>query len=130
MFNTALNATTNVDMVVDFSLTDDTIQLDNAVFAGLAAGALAADAFKIGTSATDADDRIIYNSTSGALFFDSNGNAAGGSTLFARTLEGTRPHQRGLPCGVRLETVDARSNRCRTRSDASSPATTRTARGS
>ena len=129
VFKTALNATTNVDMVVDFSLTDDTIQLDNAVFAGLAAGALAADAFKIGTAATDADDRIIYNSTSGALFFDFNGNAAGGSTLFAR-LQGARPHQRGLPCGVRSETVDARSNRCRTRSDASSPATTRTARRS
>ena len=46
------------------------------------------DAFKIGTAAADADDRIIYNSTSGALFFDSNGNAAGGSTLFARLSKG------------------------------------------
>ncbi len=34
-------------------------------------------------TATDADDRIIYNTATGALFYDSNGNAAGGSTQFA-----------------------------------------------
>ena len=58
----------------DFSVADDTIQLDDAVFAGLAAGALAAGAFDTGAAATDADDRIIYNSATGALLFDADGN--------------------------------------------------------
>ncbi len=83
-FNTALNAATNVDTVVDYSVANDTVRLENAVFAGLAVGALAADAFHIGAAADDAEDRIIYNSLSGALSFDSNGNAAGGVTMFAQ----------------------------------------------
>ena len=33
-------------------------------------------------------DRIVYNSATGQLFFDSNGNAAGGSTLFANLATG------------------------------------------
>ncbi len=46
-------------------------------------GTLATGAFHIGPSAADATDRIVYNSTTGALIYDSNGNAAGGATHFA-----------------------------------------------
>ena len=49
---------------------------------------LSADAFHIGATAADAEDRIVYNSATGQLFFDSNGNAAGGSTLFANLTTG------------------------------------------
>jgi hypothetical protein len=48
-----------------------------------ATGTLSAGAFHIGAGAAAADDRIIYNNVTGALFYDSNGNAAGGSIQFA-----------------------------------------------
>jgi serralysin len=74
---------TNRDKVQDFNVVDDTFHLDNAVFMGLAVGTLSAGAFHVGSSAAAADDRIIYNSATGALIFDSNGNAAGGAVDFA-----------------------------------------------
>jgi Ca2+-binding RTX toxin-like protein len=49
---------------------------------------LDADAFHIGAAAADAEDRIIYNEMTGALIFDSNGNAAGGATQFAQLATG------------------------------------------
>jgi len=81
-FNSALGPT-NVDRIVDFNVAADTIQLRNAVFTGLAAGTLSAGAFFIGVAAHDSSDRIIYNSATGALSFDANGNGAGGSVVFA-----------------------------------------------
>ncbi len=65
-FTTTLGAD-NIDTIVDFSVADDTIHLDDAVFAGLAPGALNPEAFVTGSAAADADDRIIYNSATGAL---------------------------------------------------------------
>ena len=56
-----------VDQIVDFQVGIDKIGLSTGEFAGLAAGALAAGAFNTGAAATEADDRIIYNSTTGAL---------------------------------------------------------------
>ena len=44
---------------------------------------------KFGTAAGDADDRIIYNSATGALSYDSNGNAVGGVTQIAQLDAGT-----------------------------------------
>jgi Ca2+-binding RTX toxin-like protein len=73
----------NVDAIGDFSVADDTIQLDNAVFTGLAAGALAAGAFNTGAGATQADDRIIYNSATGALLFDVDGVGGVAAVQFA-----------------------------------------------
>jgi Ca2+-binding RTX toxin-like protein len=84
VFNTALNATTNRDIVTDFVHGQDKFQLENAVFSHLgAAGVLKASFFFVGTAAHDADDHIIYNHATGKVFYDSNGDAAGGSTLFA-----------------------------------------------
>jgi Ca2+-binding RTX toxin-like protein len=73
VFDTALNKLTNVDSIVGFSHVDDTIRLENAVFTGLHTGALKAAAFWIGSAAHDADDRIVYNGATGALFFDADG---------------------------------------------------------
>lgn len=86
-FTTALGAT-NVDTITDFVVVDDTIQLENAVFTGLAAGALDANAFFIGAAANDASDRIIYNSATGALLFDADGNGAGAAIQFATLTTG------------------------------------------
>jgi Ca2+-binding RTX toxin-like protein len=60
VFNTALNAKTNVDKIVDFSVKDDTIHLDNAVFTKLADNALAATFFVVGNKAKDDNDYVIY----------------------------------------------------------------------
>jgi Ca2+-binding RTX toxin-like protein len=82
-FSTALNATTNVDHVVDFHVGVDKILIDNAVFTGLAEGALDPNAFVIGTQAGDAGDHIIYNSGTGRLYFDVDGAGGAGKVLFA-----------------------------------------------
>ncbi len=80
-FTTALGGG-NVDAISDFVAGTDKIALDDAVFTGIG-GTLNANAFVIGTGAADADDRIIYNSTTGQLFYDADGNGAGAAIQFA-----------------------------------------------
>jgi Ca2+-binding RTX toxin-like protein len=72
------------DNIKDFSVKDDTIQLENNAFTKLAkVGVLNAANFKIGAVAADKNDFIVYNSKTGALFYDDNGNGAGHSTQIA-----------------------------------------------
>jgi Ca2+-binding RTX toxin-like protein len=86
VFDTAVGAS-NVDTVADFNVAADTIALGHSVF-GLAAGALGQTAFHTGTAAADASDRVIYDSASGNLYFDADGNASGVAVLFARLSTG------------------------------------------
>jgi Ca2+-binding RTX toxin-like protein len=88
LFNTALDAASNVDEIVDFTVADDTIVLENAVFTTLTAGALGAGQFVIGTAAQDANDRIIYNNATGALFYDSDGTGGAAARQFAELSAG------------------------------------------
>jgi len=60
-----------------------------ADLAGLPNGVLADAAFRNGTAAADADDRIIYNSSNGAVFFDVDGNGAAAAVQFATVTPGT-----------------------------------------
>lgn len=83
LFDTALNATTNKDTINDFNVANDTIRLDDAIFTTLSAGTLQTSGFYIGTAAHDADDRIIYNRTTGAVSYDADGNGAGAAVVFA-----------------------------------------------
>jgi len=85
-FDTALDAANNVDRIISYSAAEDSIFLENAVFAGLGAGALAASAFHIGPAAADASDRIIYNAATGALYFDADGNGSAASAVQFATL--------------------------------------------
>jgi len=89
IFNTTLGGGNN-DTIVDFSVIDDTIQLENAIFTGLANGVLAAAAFVANATglAADASDRIIYNTVSGNLFFDADGIGAGARVQFASLTPG------------------------------------------
>ncbi len=82
VFSTALGAG-NIDAISGFSVADDVIRLDSAIFTAIAAGALDADAFRIGAVAADAEDRILYNSGSGALLYDADGTGAGAAVQFA-----------------------------------------------
>ncbi|HEV2747496.1 MAG TPA: calcium-binding protein [Allosphingosinicella sp.] len=88
-FDTPLDAASNVDQLADFAAGLDRIVLDGAVFAGIAAGPLAASAFHVGDAAADAADRIVYNDVTGEIFYDADGSGAGAAMLFARVDPGT-----------------------------------------
>jgi serralysin len=87
VFSTALGVN-NIDALPDLVAGQDKIYLDHAIFAALGAGALSADAFKVGSGATDADDRIIYDPVTGALYYDADGNGSGAAVQFAVLHEG------------------------------------------
>jgi Ca2+-binding RTX toxin-like protein len=80
-FTTALGAG-NVDTVYGFVAGTDKIGLDDAIFTAIG-GTLNANAFVVGAAAADADDRIIYESATGQLFYDADGNGAGAAVQFA-----------------------------------------------
>ena len=61
-----------------------------------AAGPLAQGGFNTGAAANEADDRIIYDSASGAPLFEADGNDAGVAVQFAALSPGIRAHRRGL----------------------------------
>jgi Ca2+-binding RTX toxin-like protein len=88
-FNTALNASTNVDTITDFAAGTDHIQLDDDIFTQAGAiGTLAAGAFYAGSAAHDASDRIIYDPVSGNLYYDADGNGSVAAILFAHLQSG------------------------------------------
>lgn len=89
-FSAVLNGSTNVDRISDYAVADDTLQLDDAYFAGIGAlGTLAAGALALGTAATQADDRIVYDGATGRIYFDADGSGAGAQVLFATVTAGT-----------------------------------------
>jgi Ca2+-binding RTX toxin-like protein len=89
LFNTALSGTTNVDRILDFDASGggngDHIQLDDAIFTQLSVGTLSAANFasNAGGNATDANDYILYDTATGNLYYDADGNGAGAKVLFA-----------------------------------------------
>ena len=86
LFDTALGGG-NVDAITGFVSGSDRIVLDNLIFGALAEGGVNPGAFVLGTSAGDADDRILYDAATGALYYDADGNGAGAAVQFA-TLTG------------------------------------------
>lgn len=84
VFNSALGAT-NIDRITDFNVIDDIIALENAIFIGPAAGALAATAFiaNLTGNAADAGDRILYETDTGKLFYDRDGTGVVPKVQFA-----------------------------------------------
>ena len=87
LFTSALGGD-NIAALPDFAVGQDRIYLDDAVFSALTAGALSAGAFHTGAAAADADDRIVYDSVTGALYYDADGNGAGLAVQFASLHEG------------------------------------------
>jgi Ca2+-binding RTX toxin-like protein len=86
VFNAGVVAT-NRDLITDFANitgNNDTFRLENAVMPKVGApGALNPAFFHAGSAALDANDFIVYNKTTGALFYDFNGNATGGAVQLA-----------------------------------------------
>ncbi|MFI0845883.1 beta strand repeat-containing protein [Mesorhizobium sp. IMUNJ 23232] len=89
-FSTALGPT-NVADIADFAAGTDKIHLDDAIFTALGGlGALAATAFKdTATGVKDADDRIIYNSDTGALAYDADGSGTAFANIRFATITGS-----------------------------------------
>jgi phospholipase/lecithinase/hemolysin len=94
-----------IDRIQDFQSGTDKIAISALGFGGglLAGTALTADRFLETTSstATTPDQRLIYNSTTGGLFFDADGSGLGSSsvqfaTLFVDPLNPAQPHPIGL----------------------------------
>ena len=86
LFDTALGGG-NIDAIDDFVSGTDRLFLDDTIFTQIGPGQLAPGAFVTGTVAGDADDRIIYDQATGALYYDADGNGAGAAIQFA-TLTG------------------------------------------
>jgi serralysin len=89
ILNTAPSAT-NIDLITDLNeVGNDTIRLENTgagLFTGiLTLGTLAANAYEENASgaASTETSRIIYEIDTGKLWYDFNGNAAGGGVHFA-----------------------------------------------
>ncbi|WP_198411814.1 calcium-binding protein [Microvirga flavescens] len=88
---------TNVDKVTDFKVVDDSIWLENAVFKALGKtgsekkpAKLKKDMFYIGKAAHDASDRIIYDKSSGALYYDADGTGAQEQVKIAQFKKGLK----------------------------------------
>jgi Ca2+-binding RTX toxin-like protein len=74
-----------IDTIKDFNPWEDTIRLEKAVFTKIGPkGHLASDAFHYGTHAADAEDRIIYDWFSGALYYDKDGAGGAAQVQFAK----------------------------------------------
>lgn len=88
VFNTALSSSTNKDVVTDFVSGTDHVYLAKSVMAALGptGATLSADAFWSGAGAIrghDSTDRIIYNTTTGALYYDADGSGNGAAVQIA-----------------------------------------------
>ncbi|HML42225.1 MAG TPA: DUF5801 repeats-in-toxin domain-containing protein [Hyphomicrobium zavarzinii] len=98
IFNTTLNSATNVDTILDFDAnpadgSQDYIYLDNGagLFSALPGGTLSSAAFVANTTgeASASSQRIIFDTNTGALYYDADGNGAGAKVQFATlTLSG------------------------------------------
>ena len=80
----------DIDHITDFDATVDAIWLQNDTFLGLVQGNLATSAFRSNTTglAGDASDRIIYDSSTGGLFFDRDGSGGVAGVRFATVAAG------------------------------------------
>jgi VCBS repeat-containing protein len=88
VFDTALGTSStdrkvNFDTIKDFSVRDDSIYLDNAIFKKLGSGTLSNPKqlskafFTIGNKAKDKNDYIVYNDKTGVLSYDADGSGKG-----------------------------------------------------
>jgi Ca2+-binding RTX toxin-like protein len=90
LFDTALDASFNVDVITDFNVVEDTIRLDATIFSSgfTTNNSVASSQFIVGTAALDAGHRILYDNASGDVFYDSDGTGPTDAIRFARLSAG------------------------------------------
>lgn len=76
--------TNNLDTIIDFNPVDDTIRLENAIFTRLTKLSTLSKAFFNDKGiAADLNDYLVYNQSSGQLYYDADGNGAGSAIQIA-----------------------------------------------
>lgn len=76
----------SADVILDFTQGVDTISLDmtgTGLFDGLAAGAVPDSVFKLKGQALEADDRLIYDGSTGQIAYDADGSGSAAAVVFA-----------------------------------------------
>jgi Ca2+-binding RTX toxin-like protein len=92
VFNTALS-TANTDSITDFRHDADLICLDDAIFRAIGTVLDAAEFYARSgaTAGRDANDYIVYDTGTGRLFYDADGNKAGGVAAILFATLSTKP---------------------------------------
>ncbi|WP_184399908.1 calcium-binding protein, partial [Rhizobium sp. BK650] len=84
VFDCKPNAYNNIDKIEDFSESaGDKIALNHQVFTAIDPANFSAANFVLGTKALDSDDRLIYDQTTGKLFYDADGSGRGAAVQVA-----------------------------------------------
>lgn len=86
-FDTAPDGRTNIDRITDFSVVDDRLELENAIFTRLKTPGTLSKAFFAANAtgtALDRDDYLLYNTKTGALLYDPDGTGSTRPLEFAR----------------------------------------------
>jgi Ca2+-binding RTX toxin-like protein len=81
-----------VDVITDYDKNYDAILLSNDIFKGIGAADkwMKASAFWQGSKAHDRDDRIIYNSKNGLIYYDPDGTGSKGAVPFVKVGKGLK----------------------------------------
>lgn len=89
VFDTTLSPS-NVDTLADFMVIEDTIRLENGIFTKLkVTGTLNSNFYRanVGGVAQDSNDYILYDTASGHISYDADGNGAGAAVIFATMVD-------------------------------------------
>ncbi|MCB8820026.1 calcium-binding protein [Microvirga rosea] len=90
IFATALNGSSNVDTLKDFSAAEaDRIYLEHDIFAALPMGFISSYLFTTGAAAATADQHLIYHQSTGEVFYDADGSGSQAMVKFAQVAAGT-----------------------------------------
>ena len=91
-FDTALNALTNVDSIVDFTAATDKIDLSHTIFSALGVGAIVVKRFLHRHSGAERKRTRPLQSGTGGPFYDPDGNGSAAATEFAKLTAGLALH--------------------------------------
>jgi serralysin len=92
VFTTSLGSS-NIDTITDFAHDSDLLQLDDAIFKAIGTSLTAGEVYaKSGAvKAHDSDDRVIYDTATGRLYYDADGNKAGGVAAINFAILSSKP---------------------------------------
>ncbi|GAA3072970.1 hypothetical protein GCM10010520_20280 [Rhizobium viscosum] len=84
VFDFKPSAYNNIDKIEDFSESaGDKIVLDHEIFTAIDPSNFSGGNFVLGTKALDSNDRLIYDQTTGKLFYDADGSGGGAAVQIA-----------------------------------------------